>query len=331
MSQSRSKENVSWDQIWSKLQPLAGELEVMRQDQLQKLRDFAKKISLTVLVISAIGMLMLISDDLQVFGMVVIAASMVIGCLVYHFSRGGHKSDFVLRYKSQLMRGLVKSLEPQMDYHPTAGISRSEYNSYGLYKTRPDRYHSEDLFIGSIGGTELKFAEVHAEVKRTRRDSQGRTSTYWVTIFKGVILQADFHKEFYSWTTVMPDVAEKSFGWFGRKFQSLGGNLVRLECPEFERDFVVRSGDQIEARYILTPDMQERLLKLHRRFGAQSRFVFSGSKLMMSLPVSGNLFEPKYDSAANCQNQLKRITHEMQGLFSIVESLNLNTRIWSKQ
>ena len=34
---------------------------------------------------------------------------------------------------------------------------------------------------------------------------------------------ADFNKDFRSGLAVLPDVAEASFGWFGRKLQALGG------------------------------------------------------------------------------------------------------------
>ncbi|NIP92937.1 MAG: DUF3137 domain-containing protein, partial [Akkermansiaceae bacterium] len=63
------------------------------------------------------------------------------------------------------------------------------------------------------------------EDKRTRTDSKGRTQTYWVTIFKGLLVVADFHKHFKSEVTVMPDFAESAFGRIGRFFQKLGGDL----------------------------------------------------------------------------------------------------------
>ncbi len=78
---------------------------------------------------------------------------------------------------------------------------------------------------------------------------KGRTETYWVTIFKGLLVGADFHKHFKSEVIVTPDFAESTFGRLGRMFQKLGGNLEEMENPEFEKAFVVRATDPIESRY----------------------------------------------------------------------------------
>ena len=38
------------------------------------------------------------------------------------------------------------------------------------------------------------------------------------------------------------------------------GELVKLEDPEFEKSFVVYSGNQTEARYILSTSLMRRIL-----------------------------------------------------------------------
>lgn len=45
---------------------------------------------------------------------------------------------------------------------------------------------------------------------------------------------------------------------------------VKLEDPVFEREWEVYATDQIEARYILTPALMERMLEIKRRFGGKS-------------------------------------------------------------
>ena len=66
----------------------------------------------------------------------------------------------------------------------------------------------------------------------------------------------DFNKHFNVKTYVLTDTAEKMFGFLGKKLQSMNSSrddLVYLENPDFEKQFVVYSSDQIEARYILSP------------------------------------------------------------------------------
>ena len=77
---------------------------------------------------------------------------------------------------------MVEVASPGAHYTPQNGIEEEIFNLSGLFGTRPDRYHSEDLVEGQTLGTPFRFAEVHAEERRTSTDSKGRTQTHWVDI-----------------------------------------------------------------------------------------------------------------------------------------------------
>jgi len=243
----------------------------------------------------------------------------------------GHHNKYRNIYKNEIIGGMAKLLHSEIDYHPQRGISVSTFKESGLYSNRIDKYQCEDLFSGKIGKTQLLFSEVHAKEKKKRRDSDGKTKTYWETIFRGLFFIADFHKDFHGWLTIKPDFAESSFGWLGRKIQSFNPNLIRLESPEFEKAFVVHGSDDIEARYILTPDMQERILSLRHQFGRDIRLSLHHSQLNLTIPNKEDLFEPNMKFPANDLSQMQRFINQMSHFFNIVEMLNLNTRIWSKK
>ncbi len=225
---------------------------------------------------------------------------------------------------------MTKLIQPEMVYSPDRGISEQTFREMELYSGDIDRYSSEDLFAGKIGKTEMMFSEAHAEDKRTRPNAKGQSSTYWVTIFKGLLAIIDFNKDFKNWVIIKPDFAESSFGWFGRTIQNFSSDLVRLENPEFENAFVVHGGDQVEARYILTPDMQERLLELREWFGKDIRMAFHSSRLHLTIPNSDDWFEPNIQMSAHDTSQMHKFLHQMTSIFRIVQMLDLNTRIWTK-
>jgi len=204
------------------------------------------------------------------------------------------------------------------------------FEASGLYRSRIDRYASEDYFGGKIGETEIEFSEIHAQEKKTSTDSKGRTKTTWVTIFRGLLFSADFHKEFHSPISVLPDVAEKNFGWMGRKLQKLGGGLQLMENAEFEKMFVVRGSDAVEVRYVLTPRMQEALVDLRKRTNQQIRIGFSHSRVWITIPNRANWFEPDFQRPAGDASQLGRFLSQVSCCTGIVEELDLNTRIWTK-
>lgn len=313
-------------------QSLSGDIQALenyRQDLLAQRRKGWGVLGVAFLICALLGLLAAMIEPMAclvgVLGFAITA--IVVHCKYF----GSRPAVYQYEYKKRIIGGMTKVLEPQMGYHPERGLPENWFHTSGLYSGDVDRYSSQDLFEGRIGSTNLWFAEVHAEDKRTRTDSKGRRQTYYVTIFRGLLVVADFHKDFRSDLLVAPDFAEKTFGWFGRKLQKLGGNVQRMENPEFEQAFVVQGTDAVEARYILTPDMQERLLSLRGRLGGDLRVAFRNSHVFMGIPNDADWFEPNWNEPASSLRQMRTFLSQMAACFRIVEDLDLNTRIWTKR
>jgi hypothetical protein len=218
-----------------------------------------------------------------------------------------------------------------MEYLPAHMMPQSLFKLGELFDSRIDRYNGQDCFKGRVGATDIFFSELLVERKETRTDSKGHSSTHWVTVFKGIYLVADFHKDFQCRVQIMPDIAEATFGWLGRKFQGLSSELVRLENPEFERAFKVSSNDQVAARYLLTPDMQERFLTLRNQWNTQVCASLFNSSLHLAIPLRDNWFEASEKSPAGDLRVLEKFIDQFLSVLAITHTLDLNTRIWSKE
>ena len=302
------------------------ELEALRQQALAKRRT-----GILLLVIagclSAALQVFLISVNASIYWQ---APLVLAGWYIYREYLSKPSTGYQEEFKRQVVPALTRSLQPEMNYRWGRGIEEWEFRSSDLYSNDIARYHTEDLLMGHIGRTELRLAEIHAEELVTSTDSEGRTQTHYETIFRGLFVVADFNKHFQTEVFVMPDFAQKYFGWLGRVFQKLGGNIERLENPEFEKAFVVRATDPVEARYILTPDMQTRMLALRTRLGKDLRFAFKDSEVFIAIPSTKDWFEPKLSQMASSPSQVRGLLGQLSACFKIVEDLDLNTRIWTK-
>ncbi len=306
-------------------------LERVRRDVISKRAEGTKRMTFVILGAVLIGVLVMLVSGSPV-GLLAGLVAGVIGALIVHqIYFGNGAARYRAMFKVGFLSKLIRAVEPEMTYVPEQGISEAVFNESGLFSSDPDRYSCEDLIHGMLGDTKVMFSEVHAEEKHTSTDSKGNTSTRWETVFLGVFFRADFHKEFRTPLSVMPDVAERHFGWFGKKLQKLGGNLQKMESPEFEKMFVVRGADAIEARYILTPSMQERLIDLRRRLGDGVRVVFRDSHVWLAIPNKTNWFEGDLFKPAGDRSQAALLMGQLQSCFQIVEELDLNTRIWTKE
>lgn len=268
-------------------------------------------------------------------GLILAGAWLILSLILYYFRVGKLGHAYVIRYKSTVIPALVRSIDSQLQYDAHRGIPADTFVATELFSTSPDRYHTEDLIEGAYGRTFLQLAEVDAEERRTRRDSEGNQETYYVTIFDGLLLIADFHKHFQGRTFVFPDTAEKMFGNFGRFFQKMGGrsgtDLIRLEDPEFENAFVVHATDGIEARYILSTAMMRRILEMRNRFGKDIRLGFKASSLVLAVPHSSPFLEPDKNVPATDPGQARGMLFELKYFLDTIEELDLNTRIWTKE
>ncbi|MFC5051619.1 DUF3137 domain-containing protein [Rubritalea spongiae] len=310
---------------------LLSELEDQRQVALNKQqKGYALIVVAAVVWLGTVAFIGSTSEMGFLVAFIVVVGFTITFFILHAVFIGKHKKEYLLAYKGKVLTAVTKAIQPGMRYRPHEGISEDLFKSSGLISSRIDRYHAEDLFLGEVGETELYFSEVKAERKDTSRDSEGRTQTKWKTLFDGVFFMADFHKEFSTWATVTPDFAERTFGWFGKKLQKLGGNVIHLENLEFEKAFVVRGGDQVGVRYVLTPDMQERLLKLREVLGDTVMFAFKDSKVVMLFATYGNWFEPDFKKPSYEVRQIEEFIMEMQICCEVVETMNLNTRIWTK-
>ncbi|MEZ4989267.1 MAG: DUF3137 domain-containing protein [Saprospiraceae bacterium] len=134
-------------------------------------------------------------------------------------------------------------------------------------------------------------------------------------------------------TLVFPDFAQQTFGmWLGKKMQAKGHNgleLVYLEDQQFEKDYVVYSTDQIEARYILTPAMVEGLVALNQKYYRRLSFSFTQGVVCIAI-ADLPAFEAFLNSPISAEDLLDDFNRPIDMVKDIIDTLRLNTRIWGK-
>lgn len=286
-------------------------------------------ITMGVALIGALAVLLTV-QNMMIFG-IIICLSAVICIAMYSTKSSSFANYYRSRYKQDVFARVTSALAPGMTYYPQHFIAENYYMGCGLQSSRIDRYSGQDYFEGHVGGTHLIFSEIHAEREESRKDSKGNRRTYWVTVFKGIFFMADFPKHFQGQVIIEPDVAEATFGWLGRKLQGMSSDLVRLENPEFEKAFKVRATDQVEARYLLTPSFQDRLLELRKFWGGKIGMSLLRSNLYLAIPNREDWFECSSKVRAGDRAQIERFASQLIAVLNVVNQLDLNTRLWTKE
>ena len=239
-------------------------------------------------------------------------------------------SLFRENFKQQVISKVMQQVDESLVYTPRGYLTLSQFlQSKIFHPSAINRYHSEDYAKGKIKETEFSFAEIVA--KRESGSGKNRKTHH---VFQGLYFFADFHKHFLYDTYVLPDVAEAGFGFLGRKLQKWNMNrppLVQMEDTRFEKEFVVYSQDQTEARYILSSLMMENIMKLRKQVGRGVALSFVGSKVHITIPMHGKWLEPNFWGSLVQTDQLESYHDTLKEVVGMVELLNLNRRIWTKK
>lgn len=230
--------------------------------------------------------------------------------------------------KQTLVQSLVNSIDKSFQYSTSQGLLRERFDESHLFPNYTS-YGSEDYITGKIGKTAFEMGEVtlHQDMGGDNVDK---------LVFKGLVLIADFNKHFQTKTFVLPDAGEKLFGDIATYFQSFSkkkGELIYLEDPEFEKNYKVYADDEIEARYILSSSLMMRLNWLKDKVGKYKVYIsFVNEKMFVAIDYGywKNLFEVNIHKSLKKNKNVKVFYNQMLACVSMIDELNLNTRIWSK-
>ncbi|MFT5387635.1 MAG: hypothetical protein ACI9E5_000766 [Candidatus Omnitrophota bacterium] len=304
----------------TQLLPELRKLEEMRKERVTKILIVCGPIA----AIAIIGSIAMIKYGEAAFWVLAIGAMICCG-IGWFLTR-----DYVKAFKGQVIERIVHFIDPALKYSRESYIPHNEFKTSKLFLQHADKYKGDDRVTGRVGVTSLDFSELHAQY--VTRDSKGRRSYH--TFFKGLFFVGDFNKHFKGQTFVLPDSAEKMFGGIGKWMQGKNMSrpaLVKLEDPDFEKLFVVYGTDQIESRYVLSTSMMRRMTEFKRKTGRKVWFSFINNKIYMAIYYRKNLFEPRIFKTLLDFKPIEEYFEDLSFAIGIVEDLNLNTRIWSKE
>ncbi|MHC4069476.1 MAG: DUF3137 domain-containing protein [Planctomycetota bacterium] len=298
------------------------ELEERRKKLLKKYFT----IVFVVLSIAAALVLVLITSfnlSIDIIFVFIILCAGILTFICVYIMKG-----YVRNFKILIIDQIVHFIGENLTYYQSRYIPKSVFIDSQIFRTKPNRYKGDDYVTGRIGETKIDFSEIDAKY-----ESGSGKNRRVKTVFKGLFFIADFNKNFNGQTIVLPDAAEKLFGLFGKLLQSwnlVRDQLIKLEDPEFEKLFVVYGSDQVEARYILSTSLMRRIIDFREKTNRNIYLSFVGSKVFVAVPYTKNLFEPRIFKTVVDFEPIKEYYEDLLLAVGIVDDLNLNTRIWSK-
>ena len=235
-------------------------------------------------------------------------------------------------FYNEVFPNLVHLANPSLACSPTSYIPSSIYKNSLLFQN-PDRLSGNNLIYGRHNGVEQGFSWLHAEY-RTKENVNGEIITKWHDIFKGIFFYADFNKDFHGTILVVPDKQQSFLGQTtGRIIQKISwrgpGKMAVMENTEFEKRFAVFATDQIEARYVLTPQIMQNFVSLaHADFIDELSISFHCSKMFIAFHTRKSPF--LYSGQDLTEHFVYEMYRKILFFTSIADKMQLDVRIWTK-
>lgn len=238
-------------------------------------------------------------------------------------------------FKKEVVEKISYSINPSWEYDSKAYVAREAYTQSKLFNKSYEKFYGDDKVSGQVGKTVFESSELNVGNYQNYTDDDGNSKTKWVAVFKGYFFHADFNKKLNGETYLVNGDLESVSDTFqstssNTKSKKKGSN-VALENKEFAKTFMVRSTNQTEARYILTPKLMESLLNVYKVFKQPMHMSFLDGKVYLAILFSNALFEPSIWKSVMNIKELNKLYQLLNLNKTIVEELDLNTRIWTKE
>lgn len=288
----------------------------LREGERTKAADTAKKSLIGAGALAVLGGgVGFLALNMPAIGIAALVGAAIIGAIGY-----APMQRLSGQAKSMMVVPIAQSFNCSFTDKPGRVSSIHDLRRVGLIPNY-DRDHFEDMLVGTRDGVSFEFFEARLKERRTTTTKNGTRTTY-VTVFDGQCLRFDFHKRFFGETLVTRDA-----GWFNSFGGRSGMDRARLEDPEFERAFEVYTTDQVEARFLLTPDMMQSLMDLERTFkGKKLRCAFSGTEMFVAVE-GGNLFEPgSLFTPLDNPERIRELLMDFAAVFDIIDKASAGRR-----
>ena len=249
------------------------------------------------------------------FSIILLLVGIVLICI-----NSSMKSKLSKKFKNEFIISYVKEMYPDSTYDPYVGISVDRILEPGFFK-RPDRWHLEDYLKASYDGVSFEMSDFTFEERHVTTDSKGNTRTTYVTYAKGRFMIFDFKREF----NQVLKVAETAY----LGLNTYGLEKVETESVEFNKKFKTYSSNPLTAFYVLTPQIQLKLLELESKFKGSIFFAYMKGKLYVSITDGVSILDINASKKIN-EDTMAILDSQLMLPASIINELGLSSDKFSR-
>lgn len=226
---------------------------------------------------------------------------------------------FIHQFKPRIINLILEFLDLEsFEYHPKKSFSKQDFMASRIFSSPAPSYVGEDFIKGKIGEVvEFEMGELNV-----REFSKVRSRLNYV--FRGVMLKAKFDEQLKGKIYILPEEFQQYLTRSIKHFTKEGAFPIELENEDFENIFMVYATPKAPVSQLLSPEVQQMLVKARMEVGKEIYISFIDSYIYIAVTEDRDLLEP-YIFQSNVSFELVREFYEdLSLLFSIIEDFDIH-------
>lgn len=204
------------------------------------------------------------------------------------------KEKFRQAFKPAIIQLLLNFLNDtpnfqQLSYDPKKSINQDRFEKSGLFRPAPDLYRAEDYIQGMVGTMAFEMGETYVQ-------EISPASNQLQIVFSGLFVHAIFGERTTGELAVWPKAKLRRLKRIVDYYVSRGGRNADIEVmnPGFRQQFSTYAKPGTHVAGILTPAMQEALVKFAKNQENDIYFAVSDQDLFIGVAHDYDLLEPSF-------------------------------------
>ena len=278
---------------------------VQKLEKLRKQRLLYGKIILACILIN-IPLLMFGSGIIFIVGIIVLIG----GVVIFANLSGKVTEEYKKLYKENFVISILEEKFDDVIYDYKRGLEKNYVEQFGL-TSMGNRFSSEDYIKGSYKGIGFEQSEVRIEHKGRNDDT---ASIY----FRGRMIAFDFQFKDVKSVQAFSD----NFPHRGTPKINYSMKKVQMENVDFNKKFDVLAADEVEAFYVMTPQLMEKVDCLKEKY-ENVALNFQGNKLYIGIWSGVDAFDGDISRPINYYDEKATIMSDVRVITDIIEVLGM--------
>jgi hypothetical protein len=231
-------------------------------------------IGIPCIVIGAVLFFIALMKDWPNIALVLLALLVIAG-IVLCFVAGGVHGKYSRQVSSWAEDSVNQLLFPNALKDDGRGLLLKKVMEPGFFAV-PDRYFGSNYLTATYDGISFEKANYRLQKLETHTDSKGHSYTTYEDYAQGTMYRFQYDRDFGQVVKVLEKQGMLSYA---------KGNLQKVETEYilFNKKFLTLASDATTVFYLLTPQIQEKILSLENKFKGQFYLAFIGNELFIAV------------------------------------------------